>query len=868
MRQGIIRPFTRDACEDVSQRKVRRKRPAKVQKEFGRQIMWSVQLAGQFQPYDAAANSKIETAFQAGSQHAKIDLRGQRYIISFQPPDAMRQKLESDPSRTRPVRREAPAPSPPAAAPVPPIAPAAPAAPPAPAPPAPAPPAPPVPPTKRKDPAAVDAATSKRAKGDPGKKADAPAASSSAPAPAAAVDLAGDGGGGAGTSGSGAAGAAGTPSAGADPSTNNQRIEAMLLELAETEKVKGDNVRAGVYFKAAKAVREHPTPITDGKKAAKELKGVGKKIAEKIDELLSTGTLARLERERGDAGTSSLRQLQRVSGIGIKAAEALQAKGIMDLLTLRARAEAEPTLLTHEQTLGLTHLEDFESRIPRAEMLRLEAAVRRAAEAHSPPLDMTVCGSFRRGKAFSGDVDVLLTHPSFARVPEDGDAAGTPGWLSTLVAALKASGLVTAVIALGAKKAACVCRLSDDEWRSLQQPTAPPALPVTALPATALPAPMEVESAGAVSEGSGEAGGEGSAVTDCGQLGDCLRRSLSSREAMCGGSPPASAAGLRTGRASLDEDGGTEDEDTIVSKLADAATGGSGGTSGGDSGGSDRGSASASPLSVPSAAARSAAAPLAAAPSAAAPLAAAPSVDAAPSVGALPSVPLPAFQQLLAKKKAALAQGGHGRRDLFPQWQARRTGEPGVATGAPAASAVVATGTEICGGGGGGGDSGGSSGGDGGRGPIAAAAAPVPFKEMRKAAGKLAASAAAHAGASECAGPAHVASASFDVAGFSGGFDVGVGTSGPRYRRLDLRLVPCESYAASVLYFTGSDEHNKSMRSVAIAKGMKLSEYGLFTVRKGADGKLVEEPLPGLYTEQAIFEALGMAYKAPPERDL
>jgi DNA polymerase/3'-5' exonuclease PolX len=49
---------------------------------------------------------------------------------------------------------------------------------------------------------------------------------------------------------------------------------------------------------------------------------------------------------------------------------------------------------------------------------------------------------------------------------------------------------------------------------------------------------------------------------------------------------------------------------------------------------------------------------------------------------------------------------------------------------------------------------------------------------------------------------------------------------------------------------------------------MKLSEYGLFTVRKGTDGKLVEEPLPGMHTEQAIFEALGMAYKAPAERDL
>ena len=72
----------------------------------------------------------------------------------------------------------------------------------------------------------------------------------------------------------------------------------MLIELAETEKVKGDNIRASSYFKAAAEVKKFDVAIMTGKQASDNIKGVGKKIAEKIDELLSTGTLARLERSR------------------------------------------------------------------------------------------------------------------------------------------------------------------------------------------------------------------------------------------------------------------------------------------------------------------------------------------------------------------------------------------------------------------------------------------------------------------------------------------------------------------------------------------------------------------------------------------
>ena len=88
-----------------------------------------------------------------------------------------------------------------------------------------------------------------------------------------------------------------------------------------------------------------------------------------------------------------------------------------------------------------------------------------------------------------------------------------------------------------------------------------------------------------------------------------------------------------------------------------------------------------------------------------------------------------------------------------------------------------------------------------------------------------------------------------------------------RFRRLDLRLIPYECYHSSTLYFTGSDEHNKKMRNVAIAKGMKLSEYGLFENSNGEAEVADAKPL-AVQSEQDIFKLLDMPYAAPEERDI
>ncbi|MCG3117440.1 MAG: DNA polymerase/3'-5' exonuclease PolX [Candidatus Manganitrophus sp. SA1] len=71
---------------------------------------------------------------------------------------------------------------------------------------------------------------------------------------------------------------------------------------------------------------------------------------------------------------------------------------------------------------------------------------------------------------------------------------------------------------------------------------------------------------------------------------------------------------------------------------------------------------------------------------------------------------------------------------------------------------------------------------------------------------------------------------------------------------VDLRVVPEESFGAALCYFTGSKAHNIALRKIAIAKGLKLSEYGVF---RG------ERPIAGR-TEEEVYAALGLPF-IPPE---
>ncbi|UCF12449.1 MAG: DNA polymerase/3'-5' exonuclease PolX [Thermoplasmatales archaeon] len=77
--------------------------------------------------------------------------------------------------------------------------------------------------------------------------------------------------------------------------------------------------------------------------------------------------------------------------------------------------------------------------------------------------------------------------------------------------------------------------------------------------------------------------------------------------------------------------------------------------------------------------------------------------------------------------------------------------------------------------------------------------------------------------------------------------------------QVDLRVVSNKSYGSALQYFTGSKEHNVKMRSLAIKKGYKLNEYGLFD-------KETEKYVAG-EAEEEIYTMLGLSYIEPELRE-
>ena len=77
--------------------------------------------------------------------------------------------------------------------------------------------------------------------------------------------------------------------------------------------------------------------------------------------------------------------------------------------------------------------------------------------------------------------------------------------------------------------------------------------------------------------------------------------------------------------------------------------------------------------------------------------------------------------------------------------------------------------------------------------------------------------------------------------------------------QVDLRVLDDNIFGAALLYFTGNKEHNIILRKVAIEKGLKLSEYGLFDKKTN---RLVAGK-----TEEDVYKRLGMDFIEPEMRE-
>ena len=77
--------------------------------------------------------------------------------------------------------------------------------------------------------------------------------------------------------------------------------------------------------------------------------------------------------------------------------------------------------------------------------------------------------------------------------------------------------------------------------------------------------------------------------------------------------------------------------------------------------------------------------------------------------------------------------------------------------------------------------------------------------------------------------------------------------------QVDFRVVGEDSFGAALAYFTGSKQHNIRLREMAVKRGLKINEYGIFDVK--TDRKL------GGRHEGDIYKLLDMPYIEPELRE-
>ncbi|KDR78241.1 hypothetical protein GALMADRAFT_1309526 [Galerina marginata CBS 339.88] len=190
----------------------------------------------------------------------------------------------------------------------------------------------------------------------------------------------------------------------------NQDIIDKLTELMDLHKSKmgdEDHWRAFSYSKCIRALRNYPRRIKTFEEA-RNIRGVGEKTARKIEEILQTGQLRRISYEK-TKDVEVTRLFQGIYGVGQSIAFQWYSAGCRTLQDLKDGKGG--VKLTAVQEIGLRYYDDINNRMPRAEAKEIFDLIKPIALSIDSKLFIEIMGSYRRGKADCGDIDILITRP-------------------------------------------------------------------------------------------------------------------------------------------------------------------------------------------------------------------------------------------------------------------------------------------------------------------------------------------------------------------------------------------------------------------------------------------------------------------------
>ncbi|XP_004298590.1 PREDICTED: DNA polymerase lambda-like [Fragaria vesca subsp. vesca] len=189
------------------------------------------------------------------------------------------------------------------------------------------------------------------------------------------------------------------------PPDLNSNITQIFGKLVNIYRALGDDRRSFSYYKAIPVIERLPFKIQN-QEQVKGLPNIGKSMQDHIQEIVTKGKLSKLEHFETDEKVRTISLFGEVWGIGPATAQKLYEKGHRTLDDLKNEES-----LSSSQKLGLKYFDDINQRIPRNEAQEMEHLLQKAGEDVLPGVDIVCGGSYRRGKASCGDLDIIITHP-------------------------------------------------------------------------------------------------------------------------------------------------------------------------------------------------------------------------------------------------------------------------------------------------------------------------------------------------------------------------------------------------------------------------------------------------------------------------
>lgn len=191
-------------------------------------------------------------------------------------------------------------------------------------------------------------------------------------------------------------------------------IELETYNLTNKKQITINKFRIASLKKAIKSISNIKTKITNINQI-KNIKGIGKGSIDRINEILTTGTLNELSNYENIVKKSKFKEdiiedLMKVIGIGrIMAINLIDIYNIKSADELKKLSDEGKIELNDKLKIGLKYLGKFEGSIPRPEVDKIYDYLQDITNQYDKSMFITICGSYRRGLNIMSDIDIMLS---------------------------------------------------------------------------------------------------------------------------------------------------------------------------------------------------------------------------------------------------------------------------------------------------------------------------------------------------------------------------------------------------------------------------------------------------------------------------